>query len=63
MLQAAKKKPRKATDNGKDGKQLPPRALISNVIVVFYVSRELWEVIGRGELRKGEGGGLGVGRM
>ena len=38
MLQAAKKKPRKLTDHGK---QLLPRALISN----------LWEMIGRRELR------------
>ena len=53
MLQAAKRKPRKLTDHEK---QLLPRALISNVIVFYFMTRrELWEIIGRGELR-GRGG-------
>ena len=47
LLQAARKKSRKLTDHGK---QLLPRALISNVLIVFSVSRrELWEVTGGGE--------------
>ena len=36
LLQAAKKKPRKLTDHGK---QLLPRALISNVIVSYDTKR------------------------
>ena len=58
LLQAAKKKPRKLTEHGK---RLLPRAPISNVIV-FFTRRELWEMIGRGELRTGggEGGGEDV---
>ena len=58
MLQAAKKKSRKLTDHRK---QLLPRPLISNVIVradkglsalvkFFLTRRELWEMIGRGEV-------------
>ena len=53
LLQAAKRKPRKLTDHGK---QLLLRALISNVIEFYFMTRrELWEMIGRGELR-GRGG-------
>ena len=49
LLQAAKRKPRKLTDHEK---QLLQRALISNVIVFYFMTRrELWEIIGRGELR------------
>ena len=51
MLQEAKKKTGKLTDHGK---QLLPRAMISNV-----TRGELWEMIGRGEPRGGGGGGGG----
>ena len=49
LLQEAKKKTTKLTDHGK---QLLPRAMISNV-----TRGELWDMIGRGEPRGGGGGG------
>ena len=52
LLQAAKKKPRKLTDHGK---QLLPRALISNV-VVFYAKER---IMGNDRLgRAARGGGV-----
>ena len=53
LLQAAKKKPRKATD---DGKQLLPRALISNVIV-FYDKERIMGNDRLGRAAEGKGGG------
>ena len=50
LLQAAKKKSRKLTDHGK---QLLPRALISNVIVFYDKER----IIGNDRLGRGGGGG------
>ena len=49
LLQAAKKKSRKLTD---DRKHFLPQALIANV-QCFMTSRELWEMVGRGEVGEG----------
>ena len=48
LLQSAKKKPRKLTDHGK---QLLPRALISNVIVFYGKER----IMGNDRYRRGRG--------
>ena len=55
LLQAAKKEPRKSTDHGK---QLLPRALISNVIV-FYGKERILGNDRQGRAVEGEGGGGG----
>ena len=54
MLETAKKKPRKLTDHGK---QLLPRALISNVMVFYDKER----IVGNDRYGRAAEGGVGGG--